>query len=63
MLFRSIRARGGFELDVTWRGGILQEAVLRGTPGRVAQVRYRDALSRVRIGKDGSARLLASQLP
>ncbi len=60
---RGIRARGGFELDVTWRGGILQEAVLRGTPGRVAQVRYRDALSRVRIGKDGSARLLASQLP
>jgi alpha-L-fucosidase 2 len=48
---RGLRARGGFEVDMAWRDGALLSAELRGTPGGVAQVRYRDKLSKVRVAK------------
>jgi alpha-L-fucosidase 2 len=58
---RGVRARGGFELDIRWRDGLLQEAVLRGTPGGIAQVRYRDVVRRVRVSKGGSVKLPVSR--
>jgi alpha-L-fucosidase 2 len=58
---RGVRARGGFELDIRWRDGLLQEAVLRGTPGGVAQVRYREVVRRVRVSKGGSVKLPVSR--
>jgi len=52
-----LRARGGFEVDISWRGGELVQAQLRGTPGGAAKVRYRDKLKNVRVAKGGSASL------
>lgn len=54
---RGLRARGGFEVDLAWRDGKLQEATLRGAPGGSAQVRLGEKLSSVRVGR-GRARTL-----
>ncbi|HEU4591620.1 MAG TPA: glycoside hydrolase family 95 protein [Steroidobacteraceae bacterium] len=51
-----VRTRGAFELDLAWREGELLSAQLRGTPGAVARVRYRDSVRSVRVG--GSAATL-----
>ena len=58
---RGVRARGGFELDLAWRDGDLQRAVLRSATGGVAQMRYRDSVRRVRLRKGGTTTLTASQ--
>lgn len=58
---RGIRARGGFELDVSWREGTLHRAVLRSATGGVAQVRYRDGLRKVRMRRGASATFTAAQ--
>ena len=57
---RGLRARGGFEFDIAWRDGVLQDVVMRGTPGGVAQVRYRDVLRRVKVRKGVSVTLSAA---
>ncbi|HEX6398330.1 MAG TPA: hypothetical protein VFZ95_12970, partial [Steroidobacteraceae bacterium] len=58
---RGVRARGGFELDVSWRDGILHRAVLRSVSGGVAHVRYRERLRKVRLRSGMSTTLKASQ--
>jgi len=58
---RGVRARGGFELDVSWRDGILDRAVLRSAAGGVAKVRYREGLRQVRVRKGASTTLTAAQ--
>ena len=35
---RGLRARGGFELDFTWEGGILKEATIRSTLGNECRI-------------------------
>jgi alpha-L-fucosidase 2 len=57
---RGVRARGGFELDVSWSEGELSTATLRGTPGGVARVRYREVVKPLRVGKGGRATLRGS---
>jgi alpha-L-fucosidase 2 len=46
---RGLRARGGFEVDIAWRGGALQSAQLRGIPGGDARVRLGDVVRRVQL--------------
>jgi alpha-L-fucosidase 2 len=58
---RGLRARGGFEVDIRWRDGTLESAELRGAPGGVAQVRYRDKLRKVRVGRGRSVALDAAE--
>lgn len=39
---RGLRARGGFVVDIYWREGRLERAVIRSTTGGVCKVRYRE---------------------
>jgi alpha-L-fucosidase 2 len=39
---RGLRARGGFEVDISWHDGALQEAEIRSDLGREVTIRYRD---------------------
>ena len=39
---RGLRARGGFEIDIRWRDGSLQEAEVRSLLGNETVLRYRD---------------------
>jgi alpha-L-fucosidase 2 len=60
---RGLRARGGFEVDVSWKAGRLDHGVLRGPPEAVARVRYGcheveltlPARGEVRVAVDGGA--------
>jgi alpha-L-fucosidase 2 len=37
---KGVRARGGFDLDVIWKEGRLDHAILRGPPGQETRLRY-----------------------
>ena len=41
---RGLRARGGFEVDCTWRDGRLTGATIRSKHGGACRVRYRDKI-------------------
>ncbi|HET9864699.1 MAG TPA: glycoside hydrolase family 95 protein [Steroidobacteraceae bacterium] len=46
-----VRARGGFTLDLAWRDGALDSVRLRGAPGGIARLRYRDKVHRAKLGR------------
>ncbi len=48
---RGLRARGGFEVDMTWRGGKLTEGVIRSILGGSTKVRYGSVTRDVKLGK------------
>jgi alpha-L-fucosidase 2 len=48
---RGLRARGGFEVDIAWRDGELLSAQVRGLPGGVAKIRYREKLRDVGVAQ------------
>ena len=56
---RGLRARGGVEVGLTWKGGVLQGAVLRGRPGTALIVRYGRERRALAIPASGSLELAA----
>jgi alpha-L-fucosidase 2 len=56
-----LRARGGFEVDLAWRAGVLERAVIRSTLGRPGTVRYGARTVRI-AARAGAAIVLDGQL-
>jgi len=56
-----LRARGGFEVDVTWKDGILDQAVIRSITGENCRVRYGDKVIDLNIPA-GGVRVLGPDL-
>jgi alpha-L-fucosidase 2 len=54
---RGVRARGGFEVDIRWRGGRLAEAVVRAKTGANPTVRYAGKSRTLTLAPGGEVRL------
>lgn len=50
---KGIKARGGFELDMSWRNGLLQSLTIRSTAGQLLVLKYRDKEIKLRTLKGG----------
>ena len=57
---RGLRARGGFEVSLVWKGGKLQSATLHSVGGSVCRVRYADKAIDLHL-KPGAHRRLTAQ--
>lgn len=55
-----LRSRGGFEIDLSWKNGTLDQARLRSLNGNPCQVRYRDKVIELRHRR-GATKTLNSQ--
>ncbi|MCI0487049.1 MAG: glycoside hydrolase family 95 protein [Blastocatellia bacterium] len=52
-----LRARGGFEVDITWKQGKLASAQVRSTSGRACKVRYGEKAITLRLRRGQTVRL------
>jgi alpha-L-fucosidase 2 len=54
---RGLRARGGFEVDISWKQGALDGAVLRAKPGEPFALRYRGRTVKLAMPAQGAMTL------
>lgn len=54
---RGLRARRGFEVEISWARGALKSAIVRSTGGASCTVRYGDRMITLRLRRGQSARL------
>ena len=54
---KGLRARGGFEVDVTWRDGKMASAVIHGAEGSTCRVRLGEKVVAVKLNRSGEAKL------
>ncbi len=52
-----LRARGGFEVDLAWRRGVLERAVVRSRRGELCQVRYGGKTVKLQTREGGAVTL------
>jgi alpha-L-fucosidase 2 len=52
-----LRARGGFEIDLSWKNGALDQAVVRSLNGNACRIRYRDKVLQLRLRRGATKRL------
>ena len=55
-----LRARGGFEIDLSWKNGTLDQSLVLSLNGHPCQVRYRDKVLQLRLRR-GATKTLNSQ--
>ncbi|HKR22938.1 MAG TPA: hypothetical protein VJS17_10100, partial [Pyrinomonadaceae bacterium] len=55
-----LRARGGFEIDLSWKSGTVDQVVVRSMIGNPCHVRYRDDVLQLRL-KRGETKTLNAQ--
>ena len=53
---RGLKVRGAITVDLAWRDGALTHCDLKGRPGSVVRVIYRDTPKTVTLGADGTSR-------
>ena len=49
-----LRARGGFEVDIDWRNGVLNHATIHSITGTECRVRYRDKIVNIELKRGSS---------
>ena len=54
---KGLRARGGFEIEMTWKEGELVTALIRSITGTNCRVRYRDKVSALHLKPGTEAKL------
>jgi alpha-L-fucosidase 2 len=54
---KGLRARGGFEVDIVWKNGALDEATIKSLTGSDCHIHYRDQAAHVRLKRGASVRL------
>ncbi|HYD84635.1 MAG TPA: glycoside hydrolase family 95 protein, partial [Opitutus sp.] len=59
---RGLRARGGFEVDVRWKGGELEQARIRSLRGTAATVKYRERRLELQATPKGRVLVLDGEL-
>ena len=58
--FSGLKARGAYEVDVTWNDGILSVATIKGKPGESLTVKYAGSKATVVLDDDGLSTLKAA---
>jgi alpha-L-fucosidase 2 len=54
---KGLRVRGGFEVDIEWKSGVLENVQLRSLGGNIAKLRYKENIIELSTEKDKTYRI------